>query len=295
MTVRADIAKAMYIGTKEVFKKNLEKAPKEEWKEYATVKTSDKMEEEYATIGNLKPAHIKAEGEAVEYGKMTDGNVTTVKNETVANGLTMSMEAKEDDQWAMLSDARAKELIRTMQDQREEAVAEIWNNVQTSTGANGVTYANNAHPLLNSAGTNDNLVSGVFDIDNYKLAVNKFNAWKNHTGKKFVTKPSAFLCHRDRQTEVMAMLESTLVAFESSNTKNTVPKLTAIFSTYIDELPVHVLDTAIDSAIFQRRKEIQTEYDYDKRSTYNFYFNIHERYKAAMINPGFGFVTITGE
>ena len=34
LTTRADIARAMYIGTKEVFMKNLQKQPEEEWKAY---------------------------------------------------------------------------------------------------------------------------------------------------------------------------------------------------------------------------------------------------------------------
>ena len=57
---------------------------------------------------------------------------------------------------------------------------------------------------------------------------------------------------------------------------------------------MHILDESVDSAIFQKRKGLKDEYDYDNRSTFNFYYNVHERYKAAMINPGFGFVTITG-
>ena len=82
--------------------------------------------------------------------------------------------------------------------------------------------------------------------------------------------------------------------FRSTNTKNTIPQLKTIFSSYINDLQVHILDESIDSAIFQKRKGLKDGYDYDVRDTFNFYYNVHERYKAAMINPGFGFVTITG-
>jgi Mu-like prophage major head subunit gpT len=293
-TMRADISRAMYIGTKEVFKRNLKKAPNEQWKGYATIKNSNKMEEKYDSIGNLKAAHVKAEGEAVQYGKIEQAYLTTIRNETVANGLQVSMESKEDDQWAVISDAKAMELIRTMQDLREESVAAIWNEVETSVSADGKYYADDDHPLVNSASVNDNLLAGAFSIDNYKDAVNMFNAWKNHAGKRFPTSPTALLCNRDRQFYVMQMLKSANQPFEQSNTKNVVPQLKTIFSTYLSALPVHILDETIDSCVLQRRKGIQTEYDYDKRSTFNWYFNVHERYKAGMINPGFGFVTISG-
>lgn len=295
-TTRADIARAMYVGTKRVFKRNLKKQPTEQWKSYMKVVPSDKKEETYDTIGNLKPAETKAEGAALNYGKIIEGHRTTIVNETIANGLQVTMEAKEDEKWGIIPEAKVNELIRTMITQREVRAAEVWDNVTTSVSADGVAYAAHNHPLIDKAGTyNDNLVEAVFDLDSYKSGVKKFNHWLNHQGEKFYTQADAILAHKDRQTEIAAMLESTLVPFEQSNTKNTVPSLTRIFSSYIDELQVHLLDTSIESAIVQRRKGMKTEYDYDKRSTFDFFFNVHERYKSGMINPGFGFVTITGE
>ena len=67
------------------------------------------------------------------------------------------------------------------------------------------------------------------------------------------------LAHRDRQTTIFAMLQSTLLPFESSitNTKNTIPQLKTIFSSYINDLQVHILDESIDSAIFQKKKRLK--------------------------------------
>lgn len=295
LTTRADIARAMYLGTKEVFMKNLKKQLEEQWKSYATVKNSDKMEETYDSVGNLKPAEVKAEGESVNYGKIEQAYETTVKNETIANGFSVTMEAQEDEKWGLVPEVKVNELIRTMISKREISVAKTWDDVQTSISADGKAYAAHDHPLLNDAAhTNDNLVEAEFDIKSYEEACNKFNHWYNHYGDKFFTTPSAMLLHRDRQTYAMAMLQSQLVPFEQSNTKNTIPQLKLIFSSYINSLQVHILDQTIDSAIFQRRKGLKDGYHYDVKDTFNFYYNVHERYKAAMINPGFGFVTITG-
>lgn len=297
ITYREDIARAMYLEAKEVFMDNLKKQPTEQWKSYATVKDSNKKEEVYDSVGNLKPADIKAEGAAVVYGDIKEAYKTTVVNETVANGFAVTMEAQEDEQWGVIPEVKVNELVRTMISKKEQAVAAVWDDVTTAVGADGVPYASNIHPLVNDATSrNDNLVEDAFDIDSYQDGCKRFNHWLNHYGDKFFTTPSAMLAHRDRQTEIFAMLQSTLLPFESSitNTKNTIPQLKTIFSSYINDLQVHILDESIDSAIFQKRKGLKDGYDYDVRDTFNFYYNVHERYKAAMINPGFGFVTITG-
>ena len=297
ITYREDIARAMYAEAKEVFMKNLKKQPTEQWKSYATVKDSTKNQEKYDSVGNLKPADVKAEGASIVYGDIKEAYVTTVVNETIANGFKVTMEAQEDEQWGVIPEVKVSELARTMIAKRELAVAAVWDGVTTAVGADGVPYASNIHPLVNDATKrNDNLIEDTFDIDSYQDGVKRFNHWYNHYGDKFFTTPSAMLAHRDRQTEIFAMLQSTLLPFESSitNTKNTIPQLKTIFSSYIAALPVHILDESIDTAIFQRRKGLKDGYDYDVRDTFNFFYNVHERYKAAMINPGFGFATITG-
>lgn len=299
-TMRSDIAKAMYIGSKEIFKKNLEARSEQEWKSYMTVKSSDMMEEKYETIGNLKPATEKLEGASIQYGKITDGNTTTIKNKTYANGFEVSMEATEDDKWKVIADAKASELVRTIVDLKEENCAAVWNSVQTTVCADGKYYADNDHPLLNTdAEVNNNLGTGVIDATSTGFAtwdnmIKMFKDIHNHYGKRFMTKPTAALMSINRQTTIMALLNSQLKPFEASNTKNTIPVLKLIFGSFLDDTMVHFLDETIDSAILQVRKGIVTDYEYDNKDTFNFYFNIHERYRAGMINDGFGFITCTG-
>jgi hypothetical protein len=300
-TRRSDIAKAMYATSKEIFKKNLEARKEQEWKSFMTVKTSDSMEEKYETIGNLKPAKEKLEGDPIQYGKISDGRTTTLKNKTWANGFEVSMEAKEDDKWRIVLDTEASELTRTIVDLKEENCADVWNNVQTNISADGKAYAANDHPLINTDGAvNDNLGTGVIDnsttgFNTWDAMCQLFSGLHNHYGKRFISNPSAALMNSNRQTTVMALLNSQLKPFESSNTKNTIPVLKLIFGHLLDSLLVHFLDETIDSAVIQIRKGIVTGYDYDERSTFNYYFNIHERYVCGMINEGFGFCTCTGQ
>ena len=293
-TRREDIARAMYVGTKEVFMKNLKNAPEQEWKSACSMKTSDKAQETYDTIGNLKPAHEKEEEGSVEYGKIEQAYRTTIVNKTYANGLKVSMEAKEDEQWGVIPEAKVNELVRTITQLRERNVAEVWDGTSSDTGGDGVALASASHPLLHSASVNSNLMSGALDFTNYDSAVQMFNDWKSHWGEVFHTSADKILLHRNYQTKFQALLQSNLVPFESSNTKNTIPQLKAVFNRYIEELPFYMLDSTIDTAVMQKRKGLVSEYDYDKRDTFNFYFNVHERYRAGMINPGYGFVKVTG-
>lgn len=295
ITTRADVAKSMYVGSKEVFKKTLKKNRQEEWKSLVAMKTSDGKEEKYETIGNLKAAAVKAEGAALEYGKIIEGTTTTITNETVANGFSVTMEAKEDERWGIVPAAKVEELARTMLQLRERNVASVYDGLDTDVGADGVALVAHNHPLLNSGSVNDNLIEGLFTLENYELACNMFNDWMNHAGEKFDTMPTSIIAHRNRQFEIMAMLNSTNRPFEQSNTKNETPNLKTIFNRYIDKLKVYIKDDTIDSVVFQRRKGLVPEYDYDKRDTFNFYFNVHERYKAGTINPGFGLIEITGK
>lgn len=299
-TRRSDIAKAMFVGSKEIFKRNLETRKEQQWKAYMTVKSSDKSEEKYETIGNLKPATEKLEGASIEYGKITDGRTTTIVNKTWANGFEVTMEATEDDKWKLVADAKSSELVRTIVDLKEENCADVWNEVKTRVSADGQAYASHSHPLLNTAGAvNDNLGHGVIDATSVGFAtwdamIKMFKGIHNHYGKHFSTSPTSALMSRSRQTTVMALLQSQLKPFEASNTKNTIPVLKLIFSDFLDDLLVHFLDETIDSAVLQVRKGIVTGYEFDEKSTFNFYFNIHERYNAGMINEGFGFITCDG-
>ncbi len=294
-TNREDIAKAMFIDAKDVFMKNLENYKKADYKSYMSDEKSTKDKEKYETVGNLKPAGEKLEGEPIEYGKITDGNTTYITNKTWANGITNTMEAKEDDQWGIIKKGSVPELARTMMVLREENSAAVWNEVQSRTGADGVAYAANNHPLLNTGvSVNDNLNTGVLNFDNFESTVNMFEDWKSHYGQRFVTSPDRIMMNKKRQIGYAALIQSNLKAFESSNTKNTLPVLNTVFGHYLNALLVHFVDTSIKSAVFQRRKGLTPAYDYDKRSTFNFYFNVHERYQTGMINPGFGFITLTG-
>ena len=290
-----DLNKEMYVGHMEVWKKNLEAPKKESWKDYATVIPSTKMEETYETLGNLPAAKVTAPGASITYGTVQDGYETTVKNEKVTNGFSIDLETYEDDQYGVVDAFKVQDLHSTMITIKEKAVAAIWNGVFTTTGSDGVYQASATHPLKGSSAKNDNLAtSSLITPDAIIAADNKFNAIHKHNGDIFDTNATAILAHKDKGALIKSILESTNTALQQSNTKNTVPSLKVILSKYLSAAPWHLLDEAISSVILQTRSGLKTNSEFDAKDTLVWYFNCWERYKAALIHPGFGFVASLG-
>lgn len=294
VTYRDDLSRAMRAMVVDVFTKNLEKIPSQ-YQDIVKVIKSEHMEEAYDTVGNLKAAEIKEEGKPINYGAIKEGHETKLKNYTVANGIAFTHETVEDEKWGIVAKTKGAELARTMNDAKEKACAKVWDSVTTEVSADGKPYASHEHPLLNSSEKNDNLVEGIFNIDNYKKALKLFNHWKNHGGDYFPTTPDTIIAHRDRQMQLAEIYKSQLVPYENTNTLNVIPSLKTVFNNYINENAVHILDSTIDSAILQERSKIKFTSEWDDTTTLDWRFAAFERYKAGMINPGFGFVTITGQ
>lgn len=294
---RADISRAMFVGHAEYFFKIFDKPRREEYKLCSTPKKSTKDQEKYQTLGNMGPAEIKDEEHPVNYDGITEGFETIVRNETIAKGFKTTMEVTEDEQYGIVDKVKTKELARKMHLKRERSVAGVWDGVFTDVGADGVASCAVNHPLLNSAKVNNNRY--VADVgaptpDRIIAMSNMFNSIYDQAGEPMDTEATDILVHRNYEALVASILQSANKALEQSNTKNTIPSLRLVTNKYIAQLPWFLLDRMIDSVIFQRRKGLTPEYDYDKRSTFNWYFNTHERYKAAIIHPGYGFVGQAG-
>jgi hypothetical protein len=116
----------------------------------------------------------------------------------------------------------------------------------------------------------------------------------DQAGELFDTEFTQILALKNQMARIMAILESTLKAYELSNTKNTVPALKPVLSKYLDKTIWHVRDETIDSCILQERKGIENNVEKDTVNNYVWKFNMIERYVAAFINAGYGFASSTG-
>lgn len=293
-STRADIARYLSDKITESFNKNLKKQKKEEYKDFFTPKKSDKDEEIYASVGNLLPAEEKVEGGPLHYDTNKEMYFATVINKTYDRGYVETWEKCEDNPDKVIKNANTQLMIRAMISKRETNAAAVVDGVFTNVGADGVAHAANNHPLDTSKTTlvNDNLMTAsAISPDTVIDGCNMFNSIKDYSGTKLDTTATAILANSNQQARVNAVMMSNLKAQELSNTKNTVPMLRAKFSRYINLYYWHLLDEEIDSLIFQRRSGLLPISEQDKISTLNYYWAMVERYRAAVINPGFGIIS----
>lgn len=114
-TITPDISRMIIVGQKEIFTRNFDSYPLE-YPGFTTPKSSNKESETYDSMGNLKAATQKVEGNAITYGKVTQAYQTTIKNLTWANGYEVTLEATKYDQYGVINKIEAKELARTMRE-----------------------------------------------------------------------------------------------------------------------------------------------------------------------------------
>jgi hypothetical protein len=292
--MRANFQRYLDDKITEIFLEVLKTPMEQEFLSFTSAKKSTKNEEKYDSIGNLSPAEEKVEGGSIHYEQTSQMFQTTVINKTYDRGYYETLEATEDDVERVINKVKDSGIMQAMVAKREMEAAAIVDAVFTSVSADGTFYASATHPLdtTKTAAVNDNLMAaGAITPTSIIDGCNKFHSIKNYAGIPFRTKANAILAHVNMGSVIKSVLESNLRAQELSNTKNTVPALTPILSTYISEHPWHLLDRNIDSFIFQRRSDLRKTSKWDETDTLNYYWAAFERYRAAQINPGFGHVS----
>ena len=293
-TYSGDVSRLLILGIKEIMKRLLQTQRETYFDKCSSKKTSNKLAEYYETIGNISAAQIVAENGEIPYNTIKQGYRTTVTNVKVANGFSVSIETNDDDLTGAIDEAKVGGLMRTMIAKKEKIVAAVWNTVQTTTGADGVYLASASHPLINSASLNNNLGSGAINPDNVVTMCNMANDIMDQAGELFDTEFTQILAHKNQMAKILAVLESSLKAYELSNTKNTVPVLKPVFNKYLSKTLWHVRDETIDSVVYQERKGIENNVERDATYNYKWLVNLIERYAASCINNGYGFATSTG-
>lgn len=294
-TITTDISRMLLAGQKEIFTKNFDAYPIEyPW--FTTDKSATKETETYDSMGNLKAAVRKVEGDAITYGKITQAYQTSITNYTWANGFEVTIEATKYDLYGVLKSARAKELARTMRELEEENAIYYVDNALTVNLADGVPLASDSKPLTDSGDTNDTLAtaSSIADPDNHKTVINMFYNFKNHAGGPMKSRPGKALTHYVNQMTVEEVYRSINKANEFSNTKNVLPMIKWGYSTYISSQTAWMMwDPAFEHILMQWFMKTSFDADTDKVYTKNMYFNAIAMYNTGCL-PNIGIVYNAG-
>jgi hypothetical protein len=291
----ADISRMIVAGQKEIFNKNFDAFPLE-YPAFTTEKTTQKQTETYDSMGNLKAAAVKVEGDAIQYGKVGQAYQTSITNETVANGYEVTLEATKYDLYGQVNSIKAKELARTMREYEEGKAIRWIDGALTINLADGVPLASAAHPLVNSASLNDTLATAatLTDPDNHKTMIKKFANFKNHAGGPMKSKPTDGLTHAENMMDIEEIYGSANKANEMSNTKNSLPKISWHYSTYMSSKTAwHMWDSQYEHILMQWFEKTQFDSDEDKISTKNLFLNAIAMYNSGCL-PNIGWVSNAG-
>ncbi len=291
-TMTDDVSRMITAGQKQIFTDNFDSYPIE-YPSFTTDKKAIKKTETYDSMGNLKPAAIKPEGDSITYGKVRQAYQTSITNATVANGFEVSLEATKYDLYGVVNSIEAKELARTMREEEEDRAITRWDNAFTTNLADGVPLCSNSKPLLEvPTKYNDTLAtsSSLTNPDNHKTMIQMFSEFKNHQGGPVKSYPNKGMTHIVNMLDIEEIYGSSNKANEISNTKNVLPKMNWVYSTYLTSQTAWFMwDTKFEHVLFQWFMKTEFDSDEDKTGTKNLYLNAIAIYQTGTL-PNVGIV-----
>jgi hypothetical protein len=142
---RSQLAKELEPGLNALF--GLEYARYEnEAAEIFSQESSDRAFEEEVMLVGFGEAAVKTEGAAVQFDTAKESFTARYTHETIALAFALSEEAVEDNLYDTLSARYTKALARSMAYTKQVKGANVLNTAFTTTGGDGVSLVNTAHP-----------------------------------------------------------------------------------------------------------------------------------------------------
>ena len=164
---RAQLAKELEPGLNALF--GMEYARYEaEHTEIFDTESSDRAFEEETLIVGFGNAEVKAEGSGVRFDNANEGYTSRYTHETVALAFALTEEAVEDNLYDRLGSRYTKALARSMANTKQIKAAAVLNNAFSTTGGDGVSLINTAHPL-GGGGTLANRATTMADLNETSL------------------------------------------------------------------------------------------------------------------------------
>ena len=299
----SDILNLTEAGVDEVFNRAAKKPRVLEYKPICREVNVGKQIGKYQSIGNIGPAVVKPEGDAVTFRKIEQAYETTIESTTKTNGVQATLEALEYDLEGVVKATFGEPLVRTMIIKKEKDVAGAYNGAFADVGADGVTILNNAHPLVNSALVNDNLLTGEMSTTTIPQAKNMFNFIYDQAGEFMDTAPTHLLIHPNKLYLALQLLNSQLMALELSNTKNVLQDVHALkivtnrwldYTVATDVSPWFMLDMTLDAGcVLQNFMGLQLKKWFEPE-TLDYRAVSWEIYGVGMVSPGYSIIGSAG-
>lgn len=300
----SDIQRMTEAGVDLVFNRAAKMPKKMYYPQIVTEKQQVKKIGNYDSIGDLSAAQEKIEGDTYVFDSIEENNRTTIESKTYGKGVFATMEKLDYDLENVVKNTFGNPLIKKLLQLKERKVADAYNDSFATTGADGVYILSASHPLQRSASLNDNLATGALTPDNFIAGKNKFNFIYDQAGEFYDTEPTHLLIHPAKMWLALQIIQSNLMAFELSNTKNVtneVMPIKIITNRYLDYnastgvSPWFLLDKTIDDAgcILQTKRGLKLKtWWVNENEIYR--GTASEMYGVGFISPSYGIVGSTG-
>lgn len=264
-----------------------------EWKAlFPNVVNSDKNYEEYLGWSGLGLAPVKSEGSPVAYGSMQQGFVARLTNVSYALGFIITKEAREDNQYMQIAQARAKALGFSMRQTKETVGANVFNRAFNSSYTfwdgkelcatdhvtkAGLTFRNE---LSTAADLSEaSIEQGLIDIGNFKDDRGLLVAIK---GQKLIV-PNALQFEACRILDSEKQNDTANNAINAIASKGMLPQGYAVNHYLTDEDAWFIITDCPQGMTYQQRQaaEFTDDNDFD---TENAKFKAFERYAFSVVD-----------
>jgi len=242
----------------------------DEYSKCFDVKSSQKDNEHVSEISGLPIAQTKTEGSDMGYEDPKQLYDKTYTHTTFAQGLRLSMESMDDDQYGILGGKMFNSQGRGFKARVETDSCNILNNGFANTGPDGATLFSVTHPQNPDETTTYHLNRPSTDADlavaSLKAAMINFKNTKDERGLRIAINPKKLVVPIDLMFTAQEILQSTLQPYVADNTTNVLQNsLELVVMKYLTDADAWFVlgDKADHGLCFYWRKKYTVKRDSD--------------------------------
>ena len=249
---------------------------------YKKIFRTEKMTAKKQTYPHLGAFGLWAqntEGGKFNHDKFDEGEVASFEAKRYDKAYQLTWELVQDDLYNVMKGigkgGSAKGLGRGLRATEETETSKVITNGFSNVGYDGKALFATDHPLINSSSTCSNLISGVLNDENLKLAMTLMRQQKDEAGIIISASAKQLVVCPELEFQAKALVHSILQAGTNNNDINTIPNLEVVVWDYLSDptgltQPWFIQDTSFDNLLFLRREEpifgsekIQDQMDYN--------------------------------
>lgn len=261
-----NFAELLWPGIKEIYGTSYDMHPMV-YPEFMEVSDSEKAFEKVQGLTGFPLAAVKEQGQEAVFSQMFQGYQQEYLHLTYSIGAIVTREMVEDDLYNQIS--QIPRLLAESLRQTEEIVAtNVLNNAFTTTGPDGVSLINTAHPLVGTGGTGSNrpatpsaltqtsLEQGIIDVKDFR----------DEQGLRLNTEVEKLTVPRSLLFVARKILETQYETNSANNDVNIVSNMniTPVITNFLTDQDAWYLITNNPSKLkFYRRRASEIERDND--------------------------------